>query len=215
MTRKYRELAMASTTVANLHYWHAETQDNDENMHEAKIMRRPMFIVNNLQKQEFIAASFEKKIADQMHFINENMDTKHFLAPLGSFEITDDTECNDIENKETIHSEINMQMIDGKSINSNVDVQGHNDTPKLRPFSCSQCDKTFLLKHHLTTHIKTHTGERPHACVHCGKTFTHKHCLNTHLLLHSSNRPYRCAECKKSFTLKHHLLSHSRVILIN
>lgn len=82
---------------------------------------------------------------------------------------------------------------------------------KARPYFCEECGKSFLLKHHLTTHLRTHTGIRPHVCSHCGKSFTHKHCLNTHLLLHSSDRPYQCLECKKSFTLKHHLITHSKV----
>lgn len=89
-----------------------------------------------------------------------------------------------------------------------------------RPYKCSKadCNKTFLLKHHLTTHEKTHTGERPHVCVHCGKSFTHKYCLNTHLLLHTNERPHQCTECNKRFTLKHHLMSHinvSSLILFN
>lgn len=82
-----------------------------------------------------------------------------------------------------------------------------------RPYKCSKadCNKTFLLKHHLTTHEKTHTGERPHVCAHCGKSFTHKYCLNTHLLLHTNERPHQCTECNKRFTLKHHLMSHKNV----
>lgn len=79
-------------------------------------------------------------------------------------------------------------------------------TLKARPHSCGECGKTFLMKHHLTTHLRTHTGERPHSCPECGKTFALKHCLSTHLLLHTSDRPYKCAECNKSFTLKHHLV---------
>lgn len=29
-----------------------------------------------------------------------------------------------------------------------------------RPFSCEQCGKKFLLKHHLTTHARVHTGKK-------------------------------------------------------
>lgn len=77
---------------------------------------------------------------------------------------------------------------------------------KQRPHTCEECGKSFLLKHHLATHIRVHTGERPHVCPECGKTFALKHCLSTHLLLHSAERPYKCNECNKSFTLKHHLV---------
>lgn len=85
---------------------------------------------------------------------------------------------------------------------------------KARPHSCIECGKTFLMKHHLTTHLRTHTGERPHSCPECGKTFALKHCLSTHLLLHTSDRPYKCAECNKSFTLKHHLVCIITLILL-
>lgn len=30
---------------------------------------------------------------------------------------------------------------------------------KERPYACEQCGKTFLLKHHLTTHARSHTGK--------------------------------------------------------
>lgn len=82
---------------------------------------------------------------------------------------------------------------------------------KQRPHTCEECGKSFLLKHHLATHIRVHTGERPHVCPECGKTFALKHCLSTHLLLHSAERPYKCNECNKSFTLKHHLVSFTHI----
>lgn len=80
--------------------------------------------------------------------------------------------------------------------------------PKARPHTCEECGKAFMLKHHLLTHMRVHTGERPHVCPECGKTFALKHCLSTHMLLHTSERPYKCLECSKTFTLKHHLVSN-------
>lgn len=34
----------------------------------------------------------------------------------------------------------------------------NDPTGKERPYACEQCGKTFLLKHHLTTHARSHTG---------------------------------------------------------
>lgn len=108
---------------------------------------------------------------------------------------------------------VNTTQVDTKNITlkQQQDMGSQVRVPKERPYSCQECGKSFLLKHHLTTHARVHTGERPHICVNCGKSFAHKHCLHTHLLLHSAERPFQCRECKKSFTLKHHLVTHSRV----
>lgn len=160
--------------------------------------------------------------------------SKHFMTPLGPLQLTAE-ECNEIlmkraaaasnqanvnnvatsQTDSTAHfghvlTHVNTTQIETK-VKQQQDMGSQVRVPKERPYSCSECGKSFLLKHHLTTHARVHTGERPHVCVHCGKSFAHKHCLHTHLLLHSADRPYQCRECKKSFTLKHHLVTHTRV----
>ncbi|KAJ8681212.1 hypothetical protein QAD02_016999 [Eretmocerus hayati] len=159
---------------------------------------------------------------------------KHFMTPIGPLQLTAE-ECNEIlmkraaaasnqsnsnnvivsQAESTAHfshvlTHVNTTQIDKKP-QQVQDMGSQARVPKERPYSCSECGKSFLLKHHLTTHARVHTGERPHICPHCGKSFAHKHCLHTHLLLHSAERPFQCRECKKSFTLKHHLVTHTRV----
>lgn len=237
----------AAPNLVNFPYWHAgpttEHQENSPNNNfpnssilsdpKSKMLRRPMLIVNNFPKSEIFPPNFDKTYCEPMSFLTEKLETKHFLAPLGSFQVNQGQETNnDMQMKRCPEPQVqqhhnqehgnqeppsevkNNAPVRVNNIN-NVNAENSNQVqPKLRPYSCNECGKTFLLKHHLTTHEKTHTGERPHACVHCGKAFTHKHCLNTHLLLHNSQRPYQCPECKKCFTLKHHLLTHTRVSLI-
>lgn len=173
-----------------------------------KLFNYPMTVVNNLNKP------------DDRGFSDAGQ-SKYFLAPLGGFQLTPE-ECNEILMKRaSLAAASNTQInspdscsnsntVSSSTLQSNR-VNSNVSQAKLRPYSCVECGKTFIQKHHLTTHKKVHSGIRPHTCNHCGKAFTHKHCLNTHLLLHSVDRPYECRECKKSFTLKHHLISHAKV----
>ncbi|XP_017772010.1 PREDICTED: gastrula zinc finger protein XlCGF8.2DB-like isoform X2 [Nicrophorus vespilloides] len=186
-------------TTTNFAYWQVESQNAAEDLHNYSIqnvlqdsknlkIRKPMFFMNSLTKQEDTYDKSPEKLE------------KHLISPFATVQLTPD-EYNQIISKrhETLTHKVEPSAAE------------HPAPTKIRPFSCAECGKTFLLKHHLTTHEKTHSGIKPHSCHHCGKAFTHKHCLNTHLLLHSSQRPYQCIECKKSFTLKHHLITHSRV----
>ena len=76
---------------------------------------------------------------------------------------------------------------------------------------CTQCDKAFVLKIHLTEHIRTHTGERPYSCSQCGKGFRKKGDLKYHLVTHTVEKPHQCSQCDKAFGHKSFLRKHMKM----
>lgn len=82
-----------------------------------------------------------------------------------------------------------------------------------RPFKCSNCDRSFLRKSHLTAHQVSHQSqqEKPFHCSVCGKGVNTSQHLRRHEITHTKS--FKCTHkgCDESFykhqSLRHHLLS--------
>ncbi|XP_075769171.1 uncharacterized protein LOC142821596 isoform X2 [Pelodiscus sinensis] len=79
-----------------------------------------------------------------------------------------------------------------------------------RPFSCSDCEKSFSRRSYLVTHRRDHTGEKPFSCSNCGKSFSQRSYLVIHRRDHTGEKPFSCSDCGKSFSRRSHLVTHRR-----
>ncbi|XP_061569736.1 zinc finger protein 438 [Cololabis saira] len=101
------------------------------------------------------------------------------------------------------------KAIDGSSQPAPVTLHLRGGThPKVfigsRPlYRCTICSRCFQFKHHLQSHVNTHTNSRPYVCPLCRKAYAHRGSLSTHMKLHHTEvRPRRslcCEFCEKAF----------------
>ncbi|XP_069605510.1 zinc finger protein 773-like [Ranitomeya imitator] len=77
-----------------------------------------------------------------------------------------------------------------------------------KPFSCSECGKCFNLKGNLVIHQRTHTGVKPFSCSECGKCFHQKGNLVIHERTHTGVKPFSCSECGKCFNHQSNFVKH-------
>ena len=85
-------------------------------------------------------------------------------------------------------------------------------------FTCSQCDKTFLIEGDLREHVKIHVQSK-FQCEECEEIFGVETSLKNHALIHTRNKSNDCMECDEKFTLKseimEHIVSHSQKITVD
>lgn len=98
------------------------------------------------------------------------------------------------------------------ALDTNLSCEGEQKGKysEVRPYSCTDCEKSFLYKENLIKHYRTHTGEKTCTCTFCHKSFSRKDNLKRHMRMHTGEKPYRCTECGKSFTWKESLNLHQR-----
>jgi len=81
---------------------------------------------------------------------------------------------------------------------------------------CPTCSRCFQFKHHLQSHMNSHTDGRPYACPVCRKAYAHSGSLSTHMKLHHADaRPRRslsCEFCEKAFGYVGVYFSHLREV---
>ncbi|XP_077364555.1 zinc finger protein 438 [Festucalex cinctus] len=81
---------------------------------------------------------------------------------------------------------------------------------------CPTCSRCFQFKHHLQSHMNSHTSSRPYVCPMCRKAYTHSGSLSTHMNLHhseaQSRRPVSCEFCKKAFGYMGVYFNHLRKV---
>ncbi|GFO21674.1 Zinc finger protein 253 [Plakobranchus ocellatus] len=78
-----------------------------------------------------------------------------------------------------------------------------------RPYKCDVCGKAFRHHGNFSKHKRIHTGQKTYQCDVCGKGFTLLCNLSTHYRIHTGQRPYKCSICGKTFTKTSDLSRHN------
>ncbi|XP_026483017.1 zinc finger protein 239-like [Ctenocephalides felis] len=79
-----------------------------------------------------------------------------------------------------------------------------------RPYKCDECNKAFASSVRLTMHKRIHTGDRRYECHFCDKKFTQISILTRHKVIHTGERPFKCKYCDKAYTQPGPLSTHTR-----
>ena len=81
----------------------------------------------------------------------------------------------------------------------------HGVRCKRQKTKCDLCDKSYVSKHSLTSHVsRIHEGKKPFKCDICDANFTQKPNLKQHIESdNEGKKPFKCDMCDTSFVFKH------------
>lgn len=97
--------------------------------------------------------------------------------------------------------------------NKPLDPQEIRDN-KLLP--CDKCNKVFMAKYHLKTHMSSHSNEKLYSCDQCGKSYSSRSNMKAHMRIHDgSSKKFNCPydeNCGMRFShrseVKQHRVAH-------
>ncbi|XP_053159861.1 zinc finger protein 271-like isoform X2 [Hemicordylus capensis] len=100
----------------------------------------------------------------------------------------------------------------GRSFSQHLILNAHQIIHRgPKPFQCSECGKSFSQNRYLISHQRIHTGIKPFQCFVCGKRFSRIDNLTCHQKIHTGQKPFKCSKCGKSFSQRRYLISHHRI----
>lgn len=80
-----------------------------------------------------------------------------------------------------------------------------------KPYKCKMCDFRCALKFDLNFHMKKHTGEKKYSCNYCGCKFVASNVLKSHIISkHTTEKPYKCTKCNFKSKYRIDISTHMR-----